>query len=340
MGSARDLGTRAAAFTPYGAGRRRVRGAAGRACSPSTTTRSWPRTSTTRRRLVPTAPRRARGADRAGAGASGLLRLGDHRRGRRRADGRHRRAAAGGRRRRRRPRLGHGLQGRARPGRREDRLRPDVLRHGPDARPAALRPRRRGGRSPRSASSTAARPCSARRSPPGEIGKLWGLGDIRIGDAIGDAHADGTRRTTSRRRRWRRSSSRAIADDAGALRVALAQLAEQDPLINVRQDDVAAGDLGLALRRGAEGGHPGDAGERLRPRRHVPRDDDDLHRAAGRHRRGRRDPARGDEPVLSPRSGCASSPRRSARASSSGSMSTLATVPLFIYKTADSFARP
>jgi ribosomal protection tetracycline resistance protein len=70
----------------------------------------------------------------------------------------------------------------------------------------------------------------------GQIGKVWGLGDVRIGDAIGASHG--------------------IADDhyfappsletvvvpgdpakKGALHVALTQLAEQDPLINLRQDD-------------------------------------------------------------------------------------------------------
>ena len=40
------------------------------------------------------------------------------------------------------------------------------------------------------------------------------------------------------------------------------------------------GALGLALRRGPEGSHPGDAGKRVRHRRHIPRDDADLHRAA------------------------------------------------------------
>ena len=55
------------------------------------------------------------------------------------------------------------------------------------------------------------------------------------------------------------------ATDRRALRVALDQLAEQDPLIDVRQDERRA--LALALRRGAEGGHPGDAGRRLRRRR-------------------------------------------------------------------------
>ena len=53
--------------------------------------------------------------------------------------------------------------------------------------------------------------------------------------------------------------------DRGALHAALTQLAEQDPLIDLRQDDVRQEIVRLALRRGAEGGHPGDAGRRLRP---------------------------------------------------------------------------
>jgi len=70
----------------------------------------------------------------------------------------------------------------------------------------------------------------------GEIGKLWGLAEIQIGDRIGDA------------------AGRAMAhefppptlesvvvpldpEDRQRLRVALAQLAEQDPLINVRQSE-------------------------------------------------------------------------------------------------------
>jgi ribosomal protection tetracycline resistance protein len=69
----------------------------------------------------------------------------------------------------------------------------------------------------------------------GQIGKLWGLADVRIGDAIGarrgnvDHHfAPPTLETVV-----------VPCDDAdnGRLRVALAQLAEQDPLIDVRQDD-------------------------------------------------------------------------------------------------------
>src|SRR5580698_3558621 len=71
----------------------------------------------------------------------------------------------------------------------------------------------------------------------GRIGKLWGLGDVRIGDAIGaprsvaEAHhfAPPTLETVVRPRR---------VADKGRLHAALAQLAEQDPLINLRQDDV------------------------------------------------------------------------------------------------------
>ncbi len=71
----------------------------------------------------------------------------------------------------------------------------------------------------------------------GQIGKLWGLGAVQIGDAIGQARpgiaahhfAPPTLETVI------------VADracDKGALHAALAQLAEQDPLINLRQDDI------------------------------------------------------------------------------------------------------
>jgi ribosomal protection tetracycline resistance protein len=81
------------------------------------------------------------------------------------------------------------------------------------------------GSSPRRASVSA-----------GEIGKLWGLTEIQIGDEIGlprssaEHHfAPPTLETVVVPR---------APGDQGALRVALAQLAEQDPLINVRQDDI------------------------------------------------------------------------------------------------------
>jgi ribosomal protection tetracycline resistance protein len=71
----------------------------------------------------------------------------------------------------------------------------------------------------------------------GQIGKLWGLGDIQIGDAIGVAQ------TTSERHHFARPTLETVIlprrpADKAALRVALDQLAEQDPLINLRQDDV------------------------------------------------------------------------------------------------------
>ena len=71
----------------------------------------------------------------------------------------------------------------------------------------------------------------------GQIGKLWGLGDIQIGDEIGIS------RPTSDRHHFAPPTLESIVvpcrpADKGALHVALAQLAEQDPLINLRQDDV------------------------------------------------------------------------------------------------------
>ena len=71
----------------------------------------------------------------------------------------------------------------------------------------------------------------------GQIAKLWGLGEVRIGDPVGVPRASGpghhfdppTLETVV---------VPARPADKGALHVALAQLAEQDPLINLRQDDL------------------------------------------------------------------------------------------------------
>jgi ribosomal protection tetracycline resistance protein len=81
--------------------------------------------------------------------------------------------------------------------------------------------------------------------PAGRIAKVWGLSDVRIGDAIGE--------------RWTAGLQHAFApptletvvvpcraSDKGALYAALAQLAEQDPLIDLRQDDVR-GELFVSL---------------------------------------------------------------------------------------------
>ncbi len=74
----------------------------------------------------------------------------------------------------------------------------------------------------------------------GQIAKLWGLGAVEIGDAIGDAI--GTPQTSSERHHFAPPTLATViaprhSADKHALHLALAQLAEQDPLINVRQDN-------------------------------------------------------------------------------------------------------
>ncbi|MFF2847236.1 GTP-binding protein [Streptomyces sp. NPDC058001] len=101
----------------------------------------------------------------------------------------------------------------------------------------------------------------------GQIGKLWGLGEVRIGDTIGprdtlrddelgEASDEGPGRDESGGDDGPGVSARTPRDghfapptletvvvpvrasDKGTLHFALAQLAEQDPLINLRQDDI------------------------------------------------------------------------------------------------------
>ena len=129
----------------------------------------------------------------------------------------------------------HGVQGRARPGRREDRLRAAVLRHA--ARRATGCAAAASRRSPASACSTAA---AARPRPSvdaGQIGKLWGLRDVRIGDAVG------VPRDRAGRAHFAPPTLETVVVPAPGERRARctprsAQLAEQDPLIDLRQDDV------------------------------------------------------------------------------------------------------
>ena len=71
----------------------------------------------------------------------------------------------------------------------------------------------------------------------GQIGKLWGLSEIQIGDVIGMS------RTTSERRHFAPPTLETVVVprrpvDKGVLHAALTQLAEQDPLIDLRQDDL------------------------------------------------------------------------------------------------------
>ncbi|GGO77463.1 elongation factor G [Nonomuraea cavernae] len=71
----------------------------------------------------------------------------------------------------------------------------------------------------------------------GRIGRIWGLDDIRIGDRVGEPRA------TSDDHHFAPPTLETVVvplDPAGrgALHAALARLAEQDPLIDLRQDDV------------------------------------------------------------------------------------------------------
>ncbi|MGH9277937.1 MAG: GTP-binding protein [Acidimicrobiales bacterium] len=71
----------------------------------------------------------------------------------------------------------------------------------------------------------------------GHIAKLWGLSEIQVGDAIGEFQ------TSAERRHFASPTLETVivpreAAQKNALRAALDQLSEQDPLINVRQDDV------------------------------------------------------------------------------------------------------
>jgi ribosomal protection tetracycline resistance protein len=71
----------------------------------------------------------------------------------------------------------------------------------------------------------------------GRIGKLWGLNDAQIGDSVGP------RRSERGQIHFSPPALETVVvprdqDDLGAMHLALSHLAEQDPLINLRQDDV------------------------------------------------------------------------------------------------------
>ena len=257
-----------------------------------------------------------------------------------RADGRHRRAAARRRGRRRRPGLRHRVQGRARPGRREDRLRPDVLGHRADARPAAVR--RRATRRKVTAISVFDRRrgrASARRSRPGRSAKLWGLGDVRIGDAIGEPRDRSERPTTSRRRRWRRSSCPAGRRGGRAARRARparrAGPADQPAAGRRRGRRSRCRSTARCRRRSSRRRWPTTSASTSTFRETTticierPR----------RHRRGRRDHRRGRRTRSWPRSGCGSSRRRSAPASRSGCEVELGSMPLAFFKAVEETVR-
>ena len=75
----------------------------------------------------------------------------------------------------------------------------------------------------------------------GEIAQLWGLSRVRIGDAVGSVPRSPVLEAFARPI----LETVVEAPDRHALKVALTQLAEQDPLIDVRQDE--SGTLSLSL---------------------------------------------------------------------------------------------
>ena len=107
-----------------------------------------------------------------------------------------------------------------------------------------LRPRQRvrvgGGEEAKATSIKVFAPAGAPRRDTlvaGEMATVRGLGVVRVGDAIGEP-PPGQAETA----RFPRPALEAVvyplrAGQQGSLRAALAQLAEQDPLIDVRQDD-------------------------------------------------------------------------------------------------------
>ncbi len=75
----------------------------------------------------------------------------------------------------------------------------------------------------------------------GQIAKLWGLRGVRIGDPVGSALPAG--RSRSNLPQFSRPTLETVVDsrrpaDRGALHAAITQLTEQDPLINLRQDEL------------------------------------------------------------------------------------------------------
>jgi ribosomal protection tetracycline resistance protein len=104
-----------------------------------------------------------------------------------------------------------------------DRLR---LRHGREGKVTAIHVFEHGSTVPLGAVAA------------GQIGKVWGLADVQIGDEIG---APGT--VAANGHHFAPPTLETVVVPPcparkGALHAALAQLAEQDPLINLRQDDV------------------------------------------------------------------------------------------------------
>ena len=85
---------------------------------------------------------------------------------------------------------------------------------------------------------------SRRALEAGRIGKLWGLGDVRIGDALGPPAGGAAAQFAPPTLETVVVPAR--EQERGALHAALTQLAEQDPLIDLRRDELR-GELLVSL---------------------------------------------------------------------------------------------
>ncbi|WP_272952569.1 elongation factor G [Kribbella amoyensis] len=79
--------------------------------------------------------------------------------------------------------------------------------------------------------------------PAGRIAKVWGLGDIQIGDVVTPVDGGPVEGARAESGYFSPPTLETViqpvrVEDKGSLQTALSQLAEQDPLIDLRQDDV------------------------------------------------------------------------------------------------------
>ncbi|MEV5961188.1 translation factor GTPase family protein [Kribbella sp. NPDC051952] len=99
-----------------------------------------------------------------------------------------------------------------------------------EAKVTALRVFERGGATP------------AAEVRAGQIAQLWGLAEVQIGDRLSDQRNERVTERTTQEMFAPPTLETVVTpkqrSDKGNLRVALAQLSEQDPLINLRQDDL------------------------------------------------------------------------------------------------------
>ena len=177
--------------------------------------------------------------------------------------------------------VGDGVQDRARTEPREDRLRAHLLRDAADPRSRSAR-RRHGGQRDRhrhrglraAARRRSRRPRTPARSPSSTVSR-------RRASATRSARPPAPSSTLpSPRRRWRPPSCPVTGPTSGPCSTPCRDLAEQDPLINLRQDD-ARQELFLSLYGEVQKEIVAQTlAARLRTGGRVPPDDTGVHRAA------------------------------------------------------------